>query len=149
MGTHNPYAVEINIAPTSPADFSTWRIEARNVIDYRRRINRWWRNCGLTVWLGADQRLRGIVFLGPVAPVDFLAAFSRWPMTLRPVSPTVLWEAINGFVKPGMIAAMPTSKARYQSLKLAVWPRRKVVKTRSLVQERTPTAYIEPMPVLI
>jgi hypothetical protein len=148
-GTHKRYAVEIDIAPTSPADFLTWRIEARNVIDYRRRTDRWWRNCGLTVWLGADQRLRGIVFLGPVAPVDFLAAFSRWPTTLRPINPAVLRETIYSIVRPEMIAAMPTSKARHQSLKLAVWPRREAVKTRSLVQEREPAAYIEPMPILI
>jgi hypothetical protein len=149
MGTHNLYAVEIDIAPTSPADFSTWRIEARNVIDYRRRTNRWWRNCGLTVWLGADQRLRGIVFLGPVALVEFLAAFSRWQTTLRPVDPAVLRETIYSIVRPGMIAAMPTSKARYQSLKLAVWPRREATMTRSPVPVQIPQVYIEPMPVLI
>jgi len=149
MGTHNLHAVEIDIASTSPADFSTWRIEARNVIDYCRRTSRWWRHCGLIVWLGADHKLRGVVFLGSVAPVDFLAAFSRWPTTTRPMSPALLREAIHGFVKPGMIATIPLSKARYQSLKLAVWPRRKATKTRSLVQERAPTVYIEPMPVLI
>jgi hypothetical protein len=148
-GTHKLYAVEIDIALLSPAGFWSWRVEVRNVIDYRRRTNRWWRNCGLNVWLGADQRLRGIVFLGPVAPVDFLAAFSRWQTTLRPVDPTVLRETIYSIVRPGMIATMPTSEARYQSLKLAVWPRRKAIKTRSLVQERAPTVYIEPMPVLI
>ncbi|MPR12027.1 hypothetical protein [Microvirga tunisiensis] len=149
MGNPNLHAVEIDIAPSRWADFWSWRIEARNVIDYRRRTSRWWRHCGLIVWLGADQKLRGVVFLGAVAPVDFLAAFSRWPMTLRPISPAVLREAIHGFVKPGMIAAMPTSKARYQSLKLAIWPRRNAIKTRSPVPVQIPQVYIEPMPVLI
>jgi hypothetical protein len=118
-------------------------------MDHRRRTSKWWRHCGLFVWLGADHKLRGVVFLEAVAPVDFLAAFSRWPTTLRPVDPTVLRETIYSIVRPGMIAAMPTSKARYQSLKLAIWPRRKAIKTRSLVEERAPTAYIEPIPVLI
>jgi hypothetical protein len=149
VGNHNLHAVEIDFAPSSAIDFRSWRIEARNVIDHRRRTSRWWRNCGMNVWLGADQRLRGIVFLGTVAPVDFLAAFSRWQTTLRPVDPTVLRETIYRIVRPGMIAAMPTSKARYQSLKLAIWPRRKPTMTRSQVQERASAVYIEPMPVLI
>jgi hypothetical protein len=149
VGNHNLRAVEIDIAPSSMADFWSWRIEARNVIDYRRRTNRSWRHCGLIVWSGADHKLRGIVFLGAVAPVDFLVAFSRWPTTLRPIDPAVLRDTIYVIVKPGSIATMPTSKARYQSLKLAVWPRRKATMTRSQVQERAPTVYIEPMPVLI
>jgi hypothetical protein len=149
IGNHNLRAVEIDIAPSTPADFWSWRVETRNVIDYRRRTSQWWRRCGLIVWLGADQRLRGIVFLGAVAPVDFLAAFSRWPTTLRPIDPAVLRNTIYAIVQPGMIATMPTSKARYQPLKLAVWPRRKATMTRSQVQERAPTVYIEPMPVLI
>jgi hypothetical protein len=148
-GNHNLHAVEIDIAPSRLADFWSWRIEVRNVIDYRRRTSRWWRHCGLIVWLGADQRLRGVVYLGLVAPVDFLAAFSRWPTTLRPIDPAVLRDTIYTIVQPGMIATMPTSKARYQPLKLAVWPRRKATKTRSSVQERASTVHIEPMPVLI
>ncbi len=149
VGNHNLRAVEIDIAPSSPADFWSWRVKERNVIDYRRQTNRSWRHCGLIVWLGADQRLRGIVFLGAVAPVDFLVAFSRWPTTLRPIDPAILRDTIYAAVQPGMIATMPTSKARYQPLKLAVWPRRKAIKTQSSTSTRAPQAYIEPMPILI
>jgi hypothetical protein len=149
VGNDNLRAVEIDIAPSGPADFWSWRIEARNVIDYRRRTSRWWRRCGLIVWLGADQRLRGIVFLGAVAPVDFLAAFSRWPTILRPIDPATLRETICVIVQPGMIGAMPSLKARYQQRKLAIWPHREAKQTRSPTSTRVPQAYIEPMPVLI
>ena len=83
----NLCAVEIELAP-SLADFWSWRVEARNVVDYRRRTDRWWRDLALSVWLNQDGMMRGIVALGPVTPDEFLAVFSRWPTALRPITPS-------------------------------------------------------------
>src|SRR4051812_43456248 len=79
----NLYAIEIETPFCCPADFWSWRIEARNLIDYRRRSSRWWQRSGLHVWLGNDGGLRGIAALGELMPEEFMDAFnSHWQTTL-------------------------------------------------------------------
>src|SRR5688572_768480 len=62
------WAVEIDIGPCTVADFASWRVEAHNLIQYRRMTNRWWRDLSLWVWLCEDGRLRGILDLASVTP---------------------------------------------------------------------------------
>jgi hypothetical protein len=84
------YAIEIKAA-FRPVSFSSWRIEARNVFDYRRRTSRWWQRSVLHVWLSNDGGLHGIVALGELTPEEFLDAFgSRWLTTLRFIRPNGL-----------------------------------------------------------
>jgi hypothetical protein len=144
----NLHVVEIGIGTSHVSDFHSWRIEARNLIDYRRRTSRWWCESGLHVWLAHDSRLLGVVTLGSVTAEEFILAFtSRWPTALRPISSDNLRNEIFGAVRPGVIT--PAGSSRYQSLKLAIWPRRRVSPTKSSISSATSGRHVEPMPVLI
>jgi hypothetical protein len=76
------FSVEFTTA-LSPAEFRSWRIWARNTIDYQRRASRWWHDVSLCVWLGQDGRVRGIASLNSITEAEFSDAFSHWPVTLR------------------------------------------------------------------
>jgi hypothetical protein len=144
----NLCAVEIELAP-SFADFWSWRVEVRNLVDYRRRTDRWWRDLALNVWLNQDGVVRGIVALGSVTPDEFLAVFSRWPTALRPITPSTLREEVYAIVQPSRLAFPALPPRRYQSLKLTIAARRNAPKVASLFNEKAVRRYVEPMPILL
>lgn len=145
----NLCVVEIKLALPSFADFWSWRVEARNVVDYRRRTDRWWRDLDLNVWLNQDGIMRGIVALGPVTPDEFLAAFSRWPTALRPITPSTLRDEVFAIVQPSRLAFPALPPRRYQSLKLTIAARRNAPKTITPLREKAVVHYLEPMPILL
>src|SRR3954468_18003800 len=80
------YAVEIDAKLHALPDFWVWRVEARNLLDHRRRTCRWWRDLGLSVWLSHDGHVRGIVSLGAVTAEEFHSAVGRrWPPKLQAI----------------------------------------------------------------
>lgn len=145
----NLCVVEINLARSSFADFWSWRVEARNVVDYRRRTDRWWRDLALNVWLNQDGMMRGIVVLGPVTPDELLTVFSRWPTALRPTTPSRLRDEVYAIVQPSRLAFPALPPRRYQSLKLTIATRRSAPKTISPLSEKAVSRYLEPMPILL
>jgi hypothetical protein len=144
----NLYLVEIELAQSSFADFWTWRIEALNVVDYRRRTDRWWRDFALNVWVNQDGMMRGIVALGPVTPDEFLTVFSRWPTALRPITPSSLRDEIYAIVQPSRLAFPALPPKRYQGLKLTIAARRNAPKPNPPLSEKAVSRYLEPMPIL-
>lgn len=99
------YGIEIKTSFCCPTDFWSWRIDARNIADYRRYKSRWWRHTGLHVWLGNDGGLYGIVALGELTPEEFIEAFgSRWPVTLWSIEQDDLRDEVYAAMWPGWIA---------------------------------------------
>jgi hypothetical protein len=145
----NLCVVEIELARSSFADFWSWRVEVRNVVDYRRRIDRWWRDLALNVWFNHDGMMCGIVALGPVTPDEFLTVFSRWPIALWPITPASLRDEVYAIVRPSRLAFPVSPPRRYQNLKLTITARRKVPKTISPLSEKAVDRYFEPMPILL
>lgn len=143
------YAVQIDLTPSSLADFWRWRAEVRNLINYRRRESRWWRSVGMQVWLCYDGKLRGITNLGSLMETEFLGPFTRrWLTTLRSIDPSDLRREIASIVHPNMIAPVQV-KARYQPVRMAVRPQRIEVKAKSLCTPEPFRTWVEPMPILL
>jgi hypothetical protein len=93
--------------------------------------------------------LRGVASLGELIPEEFIGSFgSRWPTTLGSIQPKDLQNEVYAAVRPDRIAASPSFGARYQRLKLAIWPRR----PRSIAWQWVPiepsVACIEHMPIV-
>jgi hypothetical protein len=147
--SRNFYVVEIELALSSFAGFWSWRVEARNVVDYRRSTDRWWRDLALTVWLNQDGMMRGIFALGPVTSDEFLAAFARWPTALRPITSSTLRDEVYAIVQPSRLAFPALPPRRYQSLKLTIAARRNTSKSISPLSEKAVCRYLEPMHILI
>ncbi len=142
--------IEIDITASQYTDFWAWRVEARNLVDYRRRENRWWAGFIIAVWWSADRSVRGVVSLGSLTASEVLSAFdARWRTGIRPIEPTDLRREISAFIDPGVIALSPSPHGRYQALKLSIWPQRSRTKTPPVRGEHLPTLNIEPMPILI
>jgi hypothetical protein len=145
----NLCVVEIKLEPSSFADFWARRVEVRNVVDYRRRTDRWWRDLAVSVWLSQDGMMRGIVALGAVTPDEFLAAFARWPTALRPITPSTLRDEVYAIVQPSQVASPALPRGRYQSLKFTIAAQRKAARAISSPIEKVISRYVEPMPILI
>jgi hypothetical protein len=147
-GPRRLYAVEIETTIPSPCGFGRWRTAFRNVVDYHRRGSRYWNDLGTWLWLSGDGRVQGVASLGSVTEAEFIAAVGRrWPTTLRLINPQRLRDEIIAVVRPGVIH--PGSGAgRYQSIRTAIWPRRKPTlggPPPLLVSNR----YLKPMPILM
>jgi hypothetical protein len=139
------FAIELSLPSPSLADFWSFRVEARNFIDHRRRSDQWWREFMLQVWL-CQHELRGIGSLGSLIESEVLEAFqTRWPTSIRPLSSENLRLEIVQIVRPGLLPLAEMS-ARYQSLKLAIWPRRE--KRMSAPRLQPPRYDLEPMPIV-
>ncbi|WP_262266036.1 hypothetical protein [Microvirga yunnanensis] len=145
----NLFVVEIKLALSSFADFWSWRVEARNIVDYRRRTDRWWRDLALNVWLNQDAMMRGIVALGPVTPDEFLAAFTRWSTALRPITPSTLRDEVYAIVQLSRLTFPALPPRRYQNLKLTIAARRNAPITATPLREKAVSGYFEPMPILL
>ncbi|HEV2603345.1 MAG TPA: hypothetical protein VGU24_06765 [Microvirga sp.] len=109
-----------------PTDFRSWRIQVRNLLDYRRRACRWWREVGLWLWLSADGQVLGIVSLGAVTEEEFIEAVGRrWPVKLTHISIEDLRsEAYLHVLRPGVILDTGPQGGRYQGIRVAVEPHR-------------------------
>jgi hypothetical protein len=143
------YAITIELPSSSLADFWAWRVEARNLIDYRRRTCRWWREVALHVWFCQGGSVRGVVSLGSVTCAEALAAFNcRWPTILRLVDLAELRQEIAAIVRPGIIAPAHVS-ARYQGLKLSIRPQHSKLRIISFSTPMDVRQVVEPMPFLI
>jgi len=143
------YAIEIDTALHTFADFSVWRVESRNLIDHRRRACRWWRDLSLAVWLGKDGRVRGTASLGAVTVGEFeVAVGRRWPVTLRAIDPATVREAVYRAIRPGLIADVGSGRGRYQPLKFAVWPRCSQHSPVLQSRENAVPTWIEPLPLI-
>lgn len=80
ISTGKLFAIETKLASPTLADFRTFRIEARNFVDHRRRCCCWWREFMLHVWLSQSGWVRGVSSLGSLTSFEVLDAFqSRWP----------------------------------------------------------------------
>lgn len=141
------FVFEAGLPSPSLADFWNFRVEARNLIDYRRRSDCWWREFLLHSWFCRDGIVRGIGSLGSLTPAEVSEAFqTRWPTTLRAISPDSLRLEIVSIIDPGSLIPAVMS-GRYQAVKFAVWPRRVKARTTRISE---PTKFIvEPMPTLI
>jgi hypothetical protein len=74
---------------------------------------------------------------------------SRWPTTLRLIQPNGLRNEVYAAVRPDRIASSPSLSARYQGLKLAIWPHRSRATARQRIPMAAPDICIEPIPILI
>jgi hypothetical protein len=120
------FAITIGANLGGTGEFRSWRVAARNLIDYCRRECRWWRDLSLWGWLSADSCVRGIVSLGSVTEGEFCGVFGRrWPISGRPISPTdlrrvIYWEAL----RPSVIVEAGPQQGRYQHIKITIEPQR-------------------------
>jgi hypothetical protein len=140
------FAIELQLPSPSLADFWSFRVGARNFIDHRRRLDRWWREFMLQVWLCQDGRVRGVGSLGSLTDTEVLEAFqSRWPTSIRPLSYENQRPEIVQIVRPGLLPLAEIS-ARYQSIKLAIWPQRERRKPTPRLEH--PRYDLESMPIV-
>jgi hypothetical protein len=118
--------VTIDATLQGPADFSSWRIQVRNLLDYRRRACRWWREIGLWLWLSADGSIRGIVSLGAVTEEEFIEALGRrWPTKVQPLEHERLRESLYlHSIRVGVIFEAGQHTGRYQRIRMVVEPRK-------------------------
>lgn len=102
------------------------------------------------MWFCADNRVRGVIGLEGMAPDFFMAAFARWSVTLRPISPTDLRAEITAIARPEMMIRGSTLEGRYQRLTLSIRPARSSRGPCRLVR-RTCSVRRElaPMPVVL
>lgn len=144
------YVIKVDLAASEYAAFWRWRIEARNLVDHRRRVDRWWRDFVVTVWLSADGHARGIVGLGSLTPAEVLSAFNtRWTTAIRLIELVELRTEVLAAVHPAVIAAPPCRSGRYQSLKFSIWSQQRGTGIQASPVSYAPNSYFEPMPVLI
>jgi hypothetical protein len=143
------FCVQVGLPNATLADFWGFRIEARNLVDYRRHGCRWWREFMCHLWLGQDGRVRGVGCLGSLISSEVLEAFqTRWPTTMRVIAPENLRSEIVSIIRPSAISSVQVS-ARYQSIKLAIWPQRLRARPKNLLASPIQTASMrEAMPIL-
>jgi hypothetical protein len=120
------HRVTIHADLQGPADFPSWRIQVRNLLDYRRRACRWWRGVGLWLWLSKDGSVRGIVSLGAVTEEEFMDAVGRrWPVKVQPLEHEGLRETIYlHAIRPGVIFEAGQHTGGYQGIRMTVEPRK-------------------------
>jgi hypothetical protein len=145
----DPFVTEVDADLTGISAFWTWCAAARNRLDYLRRQDQCWRGVGLTVWLCADDRVRGIVGLGGNPPEWFIEAFGRWCVSLRPISAAAVRTEVTAITRPEMMTRRMPVGGRYQSLKLTIRPARPVGSAR-LIRRRLHRPHdLAPMPVVL
>ena len=147
LGTKPRQLHGVNFRTTlSPLEFHSWRVSVRNLIDHQRRRCRWWQGVTISVWLGADGCVRGIVSLDAVTLEEFAEAFSRWRPSLRRIGSEEVAGVVVEAVRPGVVAAV--DRGGYQTIRFTVRPKivRRVI--RAPVRPE-PVALIPAMPVLL
>jgi hypothetical protein len=142
------HAVRIEISARSPDEFAVWRTAARNNVDYRRRRDERWQDLSMVVWVGRDGRARGVVSLGTLSECEFMARFGdRWPTRLDAIHPECLRLEIWAAMRPGVVADVQPSGARYQHVRWAIWPSKG--RQQSGPSQTGNAALIAPMPTLL
>ncbi len=121
----------------------------RNRVDYFRRTDLRWRTCGFHGWLQRDGTVRGIITLGTPSRNEVEEGLERWGMTLGPeVGHEDLRVAIWRVVKPTAVYE-EAGGARYQGIKLNIWPRREPVRPHHSCSPLSIHPYKgDPMPVV-
>jgi len=146
--TGSLHVIEIELDASRYTDFWAWRVEVRNLVDYRRRGDRWWRDFCMVVWLSSNGRVRGIAGLGSLTPTEVISTLStRWTTTLRPLSRTSLRSEILAAIDPEVIAVSSSLRGRYQALKFSISPQRGRAKARHVSTTYPYAEQLEPMPV--
>jgi hypothetical protein len=141
-------AIEFSTTISSPAEFARWRIEVRNIVDYRRRECCLWSEVGIWTWLSAGGRVRGVLSLGSLTVDEFVAALgSRWPTAIRAITCSELRDGILTAIRPTMIYA--GADGRYQRVRFAIWPRKAAKEAAMSLSPDAAAPWIEPMPVLV
>ncbi len=138
LAAHPRRLFAVTIAPTLSAqiNFRSWRIQVRNLVDYRRQKSKWWRHLGFWNWLGSDGHVRGIVSLGSVLEDEFLRAFSqRWPTTLKPIDVETVRNEIYFAMRPGIVFDTGPHHSRYQQVRMCIEPAGKVKLMRTAMEE--------------
>jgi hypothetical protein len=100
------------------------------------------------VWLGGDGQARGMVSLGALNEFEFMARFGdRWPTRLFEIpsqrARLEIWDA----KRPGVVADLQPSVARYQHVRWVIWPS-KSRQHPGQTQIGNP-ALMAPMPILL
>lgn len=140
------YSVEITPNLSGLPAFWKWCVAVRNLIDYQRRQNILWLRCGIYVWFSRDNRVRGIATLDPAGPTEFMRTLNaRWPFSVREIGSDNLRNAIYESIRPGVVSDVRPQNGRYQTLKLAIWPRRRI---DPLSPRPSRHREIEPMPII-
>jgi len=144
------YAVTINAEISNLAEFMRCRKTLWNAVLYRRSVCRWWNDIHLRIWCCRDRCIRGVVALGSITENEFLATLgSRWPITLRLISPEALHDELYAVVSPEIVMASDLSHARYQPRQMTVRPRRARTKPIYTADETVHDPFGDPMPLLI
>jgi hypothetical protein len=142
--------VTIDATLQGPADFRSWRIQLRNLLDYHRRACRWWREVGLWLWLSADGCVRGIVSLGAVTEEEFIGTVGRrWPMKLTHISiEDPRSEAYLHALRPGVVSDTGPNGGRYQRIRAVVEPQARGSKRSPSTSSEHP-GWVEAMPIAL
>lgn len=144
------FALEIDAELSDVSAFWRWCVAMRNRLDYLRRQDRGWRAIGMSVWLCSDNRVRGVIGLGGIAPDFFLAALARWSVTLRPINPADLRAEITVVTRPEMITRCLILEGRDQRLTLSIRPARSSQRScRPVRRTRSVRGELAPMPVVL
>jgi hypothetical protein len=142
------YTISLTIPDPSPEGFRASRVELRNRVDYLRRTDLRWRKCGFHGWLQRDGTVRCIASLGMLGRGEVEKGLERWSATLGPeIGHDDLRVAIWGGVKPSAVFK-EAGGARYQGIKLNIWPRRDPVRPKRACSPFLSHQYeADPMPV--
>lgn len=144
------YATSIAADIDSIDDFRLWRVSLWNVVSYRKSGCRWWRDIHIRVWCCRDGCIRGIVALESVTEKEFLTALgSRWPITLRQITPEALRDELYTVVHPDIIMGDYPDHARYQHRQMTVRPSHARAKSIYPADAPVRDPFDDPMPLLI
>ena len=144
------YSIRIETRISTLLEFAKWRIKQWNIIDYRRRVSRWWSDLSFRVWLCGDGSVRGVVALGSITEDELAAALgTRWLLTLRQIDQGNVFDELYSVVQPRSIIADEPDHGRYQRRQLSVRPRRARTHQTRPVAISDPDPFDEPMPLLI
>jgi hypothetical protein len=116
-----------------------------NVISYRRRRNRWWRDVGLWGWWNGED-LCGLVELGSIMPTEFVSALRRYgKIHLRTFDSENI--RVEVYRAARSVSTFPRSDAagRYQPVKIAIEPVTVAVTMVPIVGSRM----TEAMPIIV
>ncbi len=143
------HSVEFDVK-LSVSGFAEWRCKVRNAVEHQRRVNPYFRDTGIWLWLQDCGPVRGIVNLGALKADEFEAVFRRrWPVAFEPIDAVTLREQVYCITRPGVISEVHSGRGGYQAVRF----------TLSAVQfrnrpEKAPSPspaeiWLEPLPILL
>lgn len=151
--SHDPRRLHaVTIAPRLDGlgDFPGWRVAVRNLVDHRRRQDRWWLAVGLWCWLGRGGAVRGIVSLGAVTEPEFEHALGRrWPVALRWIEIAAAREEVYYACCPRVIADTGSRSGRYQPVSAWIGPERAALRAAQPLAAAACGGWVDAMPVVL